>query len=538
MLIKELYLKNFGCFREKKFLFGEGINVIQGNNGTGKTTLHTFVKGMFFGIEKQRGRLSKKDTYTLYEPWDEFANYYGKIRFQIDGRNFLLERSFYRLDKRAVLRNEDDGEVLSLEQGDLTAILDGLTENSYVNTISIGQLKGETDLSLADELKNYIVNYNQTGDNYINIAVALQKLEEEKKKWESKSKQLKQNKENETLKMNAMLSFMEQERNETYQQYELLKDTYHKQQKEIGNPEDIIHGNKIHQGVENEGIRKQAISEKVDSIKKQSFLVSNIAFSIFLVIGMVFLMVSKNILYKGVMVSAIVVAFGMLKLLHGIIAGRKQNRETSNSMQTIVDTKPTDIEIKELDWKIKNLWEIIKEKEIAIENIKEELEELVWRDDRLSHIEEEINAIQEAFGKIQQAAKKMEEKVGSSFEEKASAYLKEITQGKYEKLYVTDKLSMSVQCHEKIVNIEQLSRGTIDLIYFCFRLAVAELLYPNVNLPILLDDAFSMCDEERLTRILMLLSQKNRQILLFSCHEREHKMLTSLGVAHNYIKLV
>jgi len=37
--IRELYLKDFRLFRERRFSFGEGINVIYGGNGAGKTSL-------------------------------------------------------------------------------------------------------------------------------------------------------------------------------------------------------------------------------------------------------------------------------------------------------------------------------------------------------------------------------------------------------------------------------------------------------------------------------------------------------------------
>lgn len=545
MFIKEIYLKNFGCFKERQFQFKEGINIIQGNNGAGKSTLHTFIQGMFFGIEKQRGRQSKKDVYALYEPWEEFANYYGKMRFQIDHRNFLLERSFYRLDKRALLRNEDDGEILSLEQGDLTAILDGLTENSYRNTISIGQLKGETDQSLADELKNYVINFNQTGDSYINIANALQRLEEERKKWELQLKQYKQSRENELLKMNAMLEFMEKENADKAREYDTLREAYNNLQNEMMQKKDAAAtaqtlSNKQYQDRKGVKIqdRRGIKNQKSKDIQSRSAGFTGISILLFLIMGssMFSLVIQKSILYKSISALVLVTVFSLMIIL----VNKKVNKETKKKEEVLTETI-TDSEVeesRELAWKIKNIQEVMKEKETAIMNCREEMEEYGIKDEKMLRLEEEINAVNEAVVKIKQAAKKMEEKAGTSFEEKASYYLSEITKGKYERLYVTDNLSMSVLFHDKVLPLEQVSRGTADLIYFCFRLASAEILYPNVKLPILLDDAFSMCDEERLTRILKLLNQKNRQILLFTCHDREHAILSSLGIVHNYIELV
>ena len=52
MKITELILKNFGKFTNKQILLADGINIIYGENESGKTTLHTFLKGMLFGMEQ------------------------------------------------------------------------------------------------------------------------------------------------------------------------------------------------------------------------------------------------------------------------------------------------------------------------------------------------------------------------------------------------------------------------------------------------------------------------------------------------------
>ena len=68
MEIKELHLGHFGKFHHKKIPFQPGINIIYGSNEAGKSTIHSFIRGMLFGIEKKRGRESKDDLYTKYQP--------------------------------------------------------------------------------------------------------------------------------------------------------------------------------------------------------------------------------------------------------------------------------------------------------------------------------------------------------------------------------------------------------------------------------------------------------------------------------------
>ena len=131
MKITELILKNFGKFTNKQILLTDGINIIYGENESGKTTLHTFLKGMLFGMERKRGRAAATDTFRTYEPWENPNFYAGILRFTCGDRRFRLERNFDRYAKGGSLICEDDGEELSLEHGDLEILLGGMTESDY-----------------------------------------------------------------------------------------------------------------------------------------------------------------------------------------------------------------------------------------------------------------------------------------------------------------------------------------------------------------------------------------------------------------------
>ena len=69
MIIKSIELTHFGKFHGKKMEFRPGLNVFAAQNEAGKTTIHAFIRGMFYGIERGRGRASKEDRYLHYEPW-------------------------------------------------------------------------------------------------------------------------------------------------------------------------------------------------------------------------------------------------------------------------------------------------------------------------------------------------------------------------------------------------------------------------------------------------------------------------------------
>ncbi|MFQ9516336.1 MAG: ATP-binding protein [Eubacterium sp.] len=186
MIIKDLRLTNFGKFNHKMVTLEPGVNIIYGENEAGKTTLHTFIRGMLFGIEKQRGKASGKDLYTKYEPWENPSNYQGMMRIESNGVNYRIERNFSKEHKSFKVIDEDLGKELS--EDEITELFAGLDESCYYNTISISQLGSVTDKELETILKNYAANLGATKSMEIDIKEAYADLDAQRKKIISENK--------------------------------------------------------------------------------------------------------------------------------------------------------------------------------------------------------------------------------------------------------------------------------------------------------------------------------------------------------------
>ena len=169
MRLLELHIDGFGKFHDRTISFNDGINIIYGKNEAGKSTLHTFIRGMLFGIERGRGRAAKNDLYTKYEPWENSGTYEGWLRLEKDGTIYRIERRFRKENKSLKIINETKGLEEDATPAFVSSLLDGLTETMYNNTISIGQLKSATEDGMVTELKNYIANMNTTGNISLNI---------------------------------------------------------------------------------------------------------------------------------------------------------------------------------------------------------------------------------------------------------------------------------------------------------------------------------------------------------------------------------
>ena len=186
MRFLDLYISGFGKFHDTAVSFEDGLNVIYGKNEAGKSTIHTFIRGMLFGIERQRGRAARNDIYSKYEPWENSGTYEGQLRLESDdGTIYRIERSFQKNKKEFTVINETTGREEPDGRTVLQEILGGMSETMYNNTISIGQLMSATEDGMVTELKNYIANMNTTGNISLNITKATAFLRNQKRSLEA-----------------------------------------------------------------------------------------------------------------------------------------------------------------------------------------------------------------------------------------------------------------------------------------------------------------------------------------------------------------
>ena len=156
--------------------------------------------------------------------------------------------------------------------------------------------------------------------------------------------------------------------------------------------------------------------------------------------------------------------------------------------------------------------------------------QLSQKQEELSRLQEEYDAIALAMTALEQANTTLQNRFSPALGGRAAEIFAALTAGKYDKVLLSSDLSLSAEAAGDPMSrsIQQLSQGAADQLYLAVRLAICDMVLPaEKHVPLILDDALVTFDDDRLRAALdcLLSESKNRQILLFTCHDRERAYL-------------
>ena len=516
MKILKLKIRNFGKLKEKEIELSEGLNLIYGENESGKSTIHTFIRSMLFGLERGRGRASVNDTYSRYEPWENPGFYSGSLRFESGGKTFCIDRNFDKYTKKAILFCEDDGEELSVEDGDLSVVLGDLSESVYENTVSVGQLKAEPGQPLAAELRNYATNYYASGDGELDFDEALNHLKERKRDIDRAIKEEFRKNQVKREKIEQEASFIWREVHKLQGEQENLKEqiAYRKERQ------------KESREIEN--------NRMIDEFRPKKWRIHPIEIAAFILgIVLVCFVIHKPWNY---LVSIVLTLLCLIYTWNRMKVSKKQEKTEPEKLLEEITPEEEKIPLEKLLWEAERGQEELREKETQYNNLREQLEEMHEMGEEFWELERQREAVDLAISKLNELAADFQMRLKGQMNHLASKIICELTDGKYERLILEDDLKMSLMHEERKIPIEQLSRGTIEQLYLALRMAAAEILKEE-KYPLILDDTFAYYDDQRLESTLKWLAKSERQILIFTCQKREEELLKKIGITYAKIEL-
>jgi uncharacterized protein YhaN len=119
------------------------------------------------------------------------------------------------------------------------------------------------------------------------------------------------------------------------------------------------------------------------------------------------------------------------------------------------------------------------------------------------------------------------EELRRAYAPKLQAYLgrdlARITDGRYTEALVNEKFEVLLRAPETktMVDLRRLSRGTQQQIYLLLRLGLLEVMSGGTEtLPLFLDDALALADDDRRSELLKVLEAEKRQVIYFTAGEK------------------
>lgn len=541
MKITELQINNFGKLHQKKIQPQPGLNIVYGDNESGKSTLHQFITGMMFGMEKQRGKAGKNDCYQQYEPWNSSSYYTGSMRFEVGGKSFFIERNFYHKEKSAVLRNEQDGEELSVFQGDMEMLLGGMKKNTYENTYCIRQASVETGKEFAGMLQNFFVNASHTGDGDINLTGAQKKLKMKQKELEQAYRKAWEERKGACEKLMFAQDIAKKDLAQIEQQLEQLKTEGYQTEELWQEAEEIPLENETNQMAEllqqEQGEKQEAKYRRGKSIAGAVTLIAAIA-------------AGSRLLGRGLSrVMSVVFLVEIIIVLAGLAglfcfrkkeyAVRRMNRDREEENRSLREQQKENAGKERLKKQavVHMLQTQKKEKRSLLANLSEEIEETGKKSDKEQELERQIAACELASNMLRKISENVYEDTREHLEGEISRILSSMTGGKYDRITLDDDMNLVVCREGRKLYPWQVSRGTMEQMYLALRLGAGRFFTQEEPLPILLDEAFASFDEKRLEETLKWLAAQPEQIFIFTCQKREMGILAQSGIPYGRILL-
>lgn len=159
MKITEIQIRGFGKLNNLNIHFSDGLNVIYGENESGKSTLQAFIKASLFGLKGKRGGKEGAAVLKRFLPWNGNA-FSGHMNFTLsDGRTYRADNDFANgvcqlFDKTF---NDISGNCNPEK-------LLGISEDLFERTVFVKQMGSRLDLPASKDLLERISNLSEIGE--------------------------------------------------------------------------------------------------------------------------------------------------------------------------------------------------------------------------------------------------------------------------------------------------------------------------------------------------------------------------------------
>ncbi|SQB34920.1 SMC domain-containing protein [Clostridium perfringens] len=182
MIIKKINVKSFGKLKNKEIELKDGLNIIYGENESGKSTLQSFIKVMLYGVCNKRGKKTLSDR-AKFTPLGE-GSFSGELLVEDNGEEILIDRSFgktKKYDEGNILNNITGEKINKYSWQEPGKDIFNLSSEGFKNTLFISQMGCTVESSKQDDVLNKIINILECGADEVSYKKIKNNLEENKK---------------------------------------------------------------------------------------------------------------------------------------------------------------------------------------------------------------------------------------------------------------------------------------------------------------------------------------------------------------------
>ena len=180
MIIEKINIKSFGMLRDMSMEFSDSVNVIEGRNEAGKSTLAAFIKYMLYGFEGVDGADEIGERRKRIN-WDT-GRAEGSMTVRVRGRRYLINRSTLLVDPSAQRGTyKEESAIVDLETGTPAfgksaagEVFFGVNRELFENTAFVGAL-GEARIA-EGTVKESIENILFSGSERLSTEKAAAKI--------------------------------------------------------------------------------------------------------------------------------------------------------------------------------------------------------------------------------------------------------------------------------------------------------------------------------------------------------------------------
>ena len=180
MIIEKISIKSFGLLRDTDLVFSKSINIIEGENESGKSTVAAFIKYMLygFGTEGDRDLLGERRRRINWET----NNAQGSMTVRVGDKRYLITRSTVPVEANGHTSYKEEATIIDLESGTPAfgkmaagEVFFGIDKELFENTAFVGQI-GDAKIN-EGSVKQSIENILFSGSERLNTQRAMDKVQ-------------------------------------------------------------------------------------------------------------------------------------------------------------------------------------------------------------------------------------------------------------------------------------------------------------------------------------------------------------------------